>query len=69
MEVWKVVPSIPRIEVSNKGNVRCAKTGRKWYVRVDKLGYVAGQYSINAKKTTFKVHRIVAQAFLYNPDP
>ncbi len=68
MENWKQVESVPRLEVSDLGNVRCAKTKRPWYTRVDKLGYVVGQYSVQGRKISFKVHRLIAKTFLCNPE-
>ena len=68
MEQWKTCTDVPRIEVSNLGGIREAKTGRKWYVAPDKLGYVVGQYGLNGKKKTFKLHRLVAKEFVDNPN-
>ena len=53
MDKWKQVESIPRLEVSDKGNVRCYKTNRKWYTKKDKIGYIAGQYKIDGKRYAF----------------
>lgn len=68
LEIWEIVRSIPRLEVSNLGNVRCSKTGRPWYIKKDKIGYLCGQYKISGKRFSFKVHRLVAEAFLPNPE-
>lgn len=66
MENWKQSTEIPRLEISDSGNVRCFKTKRKWYTKSDKLGYECGQYRTSRKRISFKVHRLVAKEFLNN---
>ena len=67
MEIWKQSKDVPRIEVSDLGNVRCYKTKRTWYTKPDKVGYVCGQYRIDGHRYSFKVHRLVAKEFVENP--
>ena len=57
MEVWK---NIDKYEVSNYGQVRNPQTKRLYKLHYDKDGYlICGQK---------KVHRLVASAFIPNPD-
>ncbi len=67
MEIWKQSKDVQRLEVSNCGNIRCYKTKRTWYTKPDKLGYICGQYRIDGKIYSFKVHRLVAIEFVDNP--
>lgn len=73
-ETWKPVTctDIVMYEVSSKGNVRNLKTGRilkpfyntKGYARVD----LTRASSDKTKKALKLVHRLVAQAFIPNPN-
>lgn len=67
LEVFKIVIDFPRLEVSNKGNVRCSKTHKPRYTRVNKQGYRVVQTKVNGKRHTLKVHRLVAELFLPAP--
>lgn len=64
---WEVVAVNPNYEVSDLGEVRNIKTGR---ILKQKLrnGYLAVNLSNDGKVTTYNVHRLVAEAFLDNPD-
>ena len=68
MELWKEFASY--YDISNKGTVR----SRRWCpTRILKQkrksnGYMCVRISINGKTMTFSVHRLVAQAFIPNPD-
>ena len=66
MEVWKEVKDYPSYEVSNYGRVRNVKTGliRKAYKSNN--GYAC--ITLHGKFTK-TVHRLVANAFIPNPDP
>lgn len=69
MEEWRAVPGYEGLyEVSNMGNVRNVR--RNTLLRLPKTnnGYIRIVLSKNGIKTGFQVHRIVAQAFLPNPD-
>ncbi len=64
-EVWR---NINNYEVSTTGRVRNPRTGKIVNPRKDKYGYlVVGLYKDGVRKFC-KVHRLVAQAFLPNPD-
>ena len=79
-EVWSVYPEFDFIEGSNLGRVRTVdrvvKTkngmrlikGRILKQQLDRCGYLVLGFSVNGKKFNRKVHRIIAQTFLPNPD-
>ena len=69
MEYWKEIPGYEGLyEVSNKGNVRNVR--RNTLLRLPKTnkGYIQVGWCKNGIRNGLKVHRIVAQAFLPNPD-
>lgn len=82
MEVWKEIDGYnQRYEVSNYGRVRskdmvvngrlqnCHKIkGRILKPHTDKEGYKGVVLCINQKRKTFRLHRLVAAAFIPNPD-
>lgn len=77
-EEWKDVPGCEGIyQVSNVGNVKMISTtysdGRKRKVQsmstfIDKDGYVRTTISIGKKNIQIPVHRLVAMAFIDNPN-
>lgn len=72
MEEWRVVAgTCNMIEVSNLGRVRSLMRGGIPYIlktQKDEKGYHRLRVTINRKKMSFKLHRIVAGAFIENPD-
>ena len=71
--IWKNLPDIPNLEVSNTGLVRTFHHGWNKTVikkmREDKDGYLMVSVVLADKReTTRKVHRLVAQTFIENPD-
>lgn len=71
MEIWKpIVGTKGFIEVSNEGRVRSLLRGepRILKTQVDNNGYHRIRVTIEQVKTSYKVHREVAKAFIYNPD-
>lgn len=72
MEEWRVVAGTSEmIEVSNLGRVRSLMRGGIPYIlktQKDEKGYHRLRVTINRKKMSFKLHRIVAGAFIENPD-
>lgn len=71
MEIWKAVPGTSdKIEVSNEGRVRSLLRGSPKILKaqLDQKGYRRVRVTINRVKSTFKVHRLVAQCFLENPE-
>ncbi len=71
MEEWKAVPGTKdKIEVSNMGRVRSLLRGEPYILKTqaDPKGYLRLRVTIERKRLSFKVHRIVAQAFIDNPN-
>lgn len=67
-EIWKEILGYERTyEVSNFGRVRNIRTGKILKPTNDKDGYLQLVLSKNGTRKTVKVHRLVAYAFLPNP--
>lgn len=78
-EIWRPIPINElqdRYEVSNFGNIRSLdridckgqhRKGRLLSTKKDK-GYLRCTLSIDGKLKTYAIHRLVAQAFIPNPD-
>lgn len=79
-EIWRVLPGVSEVEVSNFGNVRTldrvVPSGKrtrfvKGHIlkqRGSNYGYLIVNIPIAEKWTTKYVHRLVAKAFIHNPD-
>lgn len=65
-EIWRPTQDYPNYEVSNTGLVRNLKTNRMMKLN-NKGGYQEISLRNNIKRTSFKVHRLVAIAFIDNP--
>lgn len=61
---WLIISDHPNYEVSSTGDVRNRKTGRILSKRVNNAGYARA--SLDGKEC--KVHRLVALAFIPNPN-
>lgn len=70
MEQWKEVEGTKgRILVSDQGRVKSLlRDGRILKPTVDQKGYLRLKITLDRKAISFKVHRMVAQAFVPNPD-
>ena len=67
-ERWKAVKGFTRYEVSDCGTVRNIHTKEVKAIRYTKTGYCITDLKENGKKKTAYVHRLVAEAFVDNPD-
>ena len=69
METWRQVEDFPRYEVSDEGRVRYASTGRMRKSWTEQSGHkTVSLRNPGEKGKRVKVHRLVAKAFLPNPD-
>jgi hypothetical protein len=66
-EVWLQIKDFENYEISSLGKVRNTKTGRM-LKPTTKGGYVFVGLSANGKGKTFPIHRLVALAFIKNPE-
>ena len=68
-EIWKPVKGYEGLyEVSNMGSVRNSKTGKLKIPQLMKRGYVQVLLWTNHQAKGFTIHRLVAEAFLPNPN-
>ena len=66
-EEWLPIKDFENYEISSLGQVQNSKTGRMLKLTI-KGGYVFTGLSENCKGKTFSVHRLVALAFIENPE-
>lgn len=66
-EIWKDIPTY-RYSVSNIGNVYSIVTNKILKPNVDRNGYARVPLYKNGIKQYKQIHRLVAEAFLENPD-
>jgi len=67
MEQWKEIEDWNSYEVSNQGNVRRTKSKRPLKPNYHKCGYKVVTLCVAYVKQYFLIHRLVAQAFVPNP--
>ena len=67
-EEWRIIDEVPNYEVSNLGRIKTIKTGRIRKASITNIGYA--QIGLHKDgKTVFRlVHRLVAKAFIPNPN-
>jgi hypothetical protein len=68
MEEWKEIPNYPGYMISNCGNIWSRKLKRILNAQFDKDGYVRNGLWNSMIKNHYYVHRLVAQAFIPNPE-
>ena len=70
MEEWKSIDNHPEYKVSNLGRVKSIKYNKEIILKQTKnnTGYYYVYLSEKSKKYPLKVHRLIAHAFIPNPD-
>lgn len=69
MEIWKAIYGYENYNISNKGNVKNITTGKILKPGDNGQGYKHVMlYDKNHKGKTIMIHRLVAKAFIPNPD-
>lgn len=68
LEEWKEIDNFDGYYISNKGRVYSDKRNIFIKLKVDKNGYKQVKLSNKGKKYYFQVHRLVAKAFIPNPE-
>lgn len=67
-ETWKPVAGFETYEVSDQGRLRNKKTGRVFTGATDAFGYKHVRLVSDGSYFLKKVHRLVAEAFIENPE-
>lgn len=67
-EKWKQIEGHEHYEISSHGRVRRTDDKRLKVLKVDRKGYHEVTLHTKTKRRYFKVHRLVAQAFIPNPE-
>lgn len=72
-EIWKNIEGYPNYMVSNLGKVKSLGNNKTRKEKIMKLcntgnGYLAVNLCKNGKEKTYLVHRLVAEAFIPNPN-
>ena len=67
-EKWKSVNGYANYEISNCGRVRNATTERMLKSSDDGRGYLKINLPKEGKSSTMKIHKLVAEAFVDNPE-
>lgn len=68
MEIWKRVKGFSNYEVSNFGNVKNSIKNKLMTISIRKNGYCVVKLSNNGISKECRVHRLVAIAFIDNPN-
>lgn len=68
MEEWKIIEGFENYSVSNKGNVKNNKRNKKLKPQIDDQGYKRVKLYLNGKPYCKQIHRLVALAFIPNPE-
>lgn len=66
--MYKIIQEFPRWEINSEGHIRNVVTKVDKFVYISKQGYVAVNFKKNGKACSKKVHRLVGEYFLPEPD-
>lgn len=70
-EIWKTIMGCEgKYQISNLGRVKslCRKKGAILKTRINEFGYEIVGISRHGKRKNIRVHRLVAEAFIFNPN-
>lgn len=73
-EIWKEIKGYPNYQVSNMGRVKSLGKSKTWKTerirkaKIGSNGYISIDLWKNGKEKRFSVHRLVAEAFIPNPN-
>ena len=68
-EIWKPIIGYEPYVVSSYGQVKNNRTGKILKQKIDKYGYLSITiYNTNKEKKSYTIHRLVASAFIQNPN-
>lgn len=67
-EVWKPINNYPNYLISNKGRIKNISLNYLMSIGKDEDGYGIIGLRNNGKRTTKRVHKLVAEAFIPNPN-
>ena len=67
-EVWAEIEDYDNYMISTLGRVKSCLSGKIMKQRLDQKGYPFLGLTKNKKRATFRVHRLVAKAFLDDPE-
>ena len=68
MEDYRIIKEYPNYKVSNLGNIKSRTTGKIMKQTFKENSYNKIGLSKNGIKTTLRIHRLVAETFLDNPN-
>ena len=67
-EEWKIIPEFPVYKISNYGRVYSIRSNLIMRPIKDAYGYNVVKLSINGYRKYKKIHRLVAECFIPNPN-
>lgn len=69
MEKYRTIEEFPNYQISNLGNIKNSKNNRVLRPHINKDGYVEYMFKcVDGKRRKRRVHRLVALAFIPNPE-
>lgn len=69
MEEWKDIKGYEGLyQISNEGRIKSLRTNIIMSPKTDKKGYLVICFSVGGNMKSFKVNRLVAEAFIPNPN-